>query len=99
MYFLRSIFSAAIIAIVVIIFRIGFVYSADEIFEKFRLRQFLNPDYSEEIYDKYDSFTEKRKNQVIDTDRINEKIEEGKDDILRRLDEKIDEEINRDSGQ
>lgn len=96
-YLLRSIIATIIVVVIaVIIFKIGWVYSADELFEKFKLNEIINPKYQEEFYDKYSEYEDKRsKDEIISTDKINDLLDEGESKIREELRKKVDEYLNK----
>jgi len=78
-FLLKSFIKAAIVAIIIVIlFRIGWVYNSNDLREKLHLDEFIKPQYRETIYDKYDDYKKKREeDEVIDTKGIDNKINEG----------------------
>lgn len=89
----KSLLKAGIFAvIVVVLFRVGWIYTSDDLKEKLHLDNFISKEYQEIIFRKYDEFVEKRKGgEIIDTDKINDTI----NDNLNKLNEKVDEYIEK----
>jgi uncharacterized protein YacL len=88
---LKSLLKAAIfIVIFIVLFRVGWVYSSEDLKEKLHLDEFISEEYKEKFFNKYDEYKEKRsEDEVIDTDKINETI----NNHLKILDDKVDEYI------
>lgn len=73
------------VTIIVVLFRIGWVYSAEDIFVRFKIGEFIQSKYYDDVYDVYDDYSKKRQeNTIVDTDKINEKINEGKERIVNK---------------
>lgn len=94
LFLLKSIIKAIIISFVIIIlFRIGWVYNSNDLKEKLHFDKFIKSEYIEDIYDKYDNYTNRReKDEIIDTKKIDNAISE-------ELDKKVNKYIkeNRDN--
>lgn len=93
MAILKSIVRAVLVGfLALIIFRIGWVYNADELFDRFKLKEVINEEYQEDIYDKYDSFSKKRDDKsVINSQNIDNNIKEKEEQIKKDLEEKLKE--------
>lgn len=89
-FILKSLIKAAIVIIVIVLlFRIGWVYNSSDLKDKLLLDKFINPEKMESIYSEYDSYVDKRKeNEVIDTEGIDNKIRE-------EMNKKVNEYINK----
>lgn len=90
---IRSVLKALFISVIaVILFRFAWIYSADELFNKFKLNEIMNEQKAEEFYETYDEYT-KRRNQdaLIDANKIDDKIKDSEAEIRNRLDEKVKE--------
>lgn len=72
----KSLIKAAIIVIIMIIlFRIGWVYSSNDLKEKLYFDNIIKPEYQESFYNQYDNYKNKReKNEVIDTKKMDEEF-------------------------
>lgn len=77
-FILKSLIKGIIVTIIIILlFRIGWVYSSDDLKDKFLLDKFINTKQVESIFSEYDNYVDKRrKNEVIDTEGIDSKIRE-----------------------
>lgn len=78
-FILRSFVKAALIAILVVfLFRVGWVYTADDVRNNLFINKILNPDYIESVVEKYEDFTEKRKEggDVIDPEALEDTVKE-----------------------
>lgn len=91
---LNSVIKAAIVSFVIIImFRIGWVYNSRDLKEKLWLDKIFDKEHLNVIYEKYDDFRNRDKeNEVIDTEKIDEIIKEKIEDTLS---EKVEKYINR----
>lgn len=91
MFILKSIIRAILIGLLaLVVFRVGWVYSADELFEKYKLREVITEEYQDDIYNKYNEYTEKRdSNMIIDTEKIDNKLQEKEFEIKKELNEKL----------
>lgn len=89
-FILKSLIKAAIVTIVIVLlFRIGWVYNSSDLKDKLLLDKLINPEKMESIYSEYDSYVDKRKeNEVIDTEGIDNKIRE-------EMNKKVNEYINK----
>lgn len=77
-FILKSLIKGIIVTIIIILlFRIGWVYSSDDLKDKFLLDKLINTKQVESIFSEYDNYVDKRrKNEVIDTEEIDRKIRE-----------------------
>ena len=94
LFLLKSLIKAIIISFVIILlFRIGWVYDSNDLKEKLHVDNFIKSEYIEDVYNKYDDYTNKREvDEIIDTKKID-------DTISKELDEKVEDYIkkNRDN--
>lgn len=83
---LKSLIKAIITSIIIILlFRIGWVYSSDDLKEKLHLDTFISPKYQEDFYNKYDDYKDRReKDEIINTREINNKIDEQIDEKVKK---------------
>ena len=90
---LNSVIKAAIIIfVIVIMFRVGWVYNSRDLREKLWLDKIINQNYQERFYEKYDDFRKKDKESgVVDTEKIDEII---KEEIEGKINEKVDKFID-----
>lgn len=86
--------SIAAVIVGVMIFRIGWVYDADQLFQKYNLNSILNDQQQKQVYDAYDRFTKRRdEHAIVDTDLIDKQITEKEDEIKQELEDRINERI------
>lgn len=87
LFLLRSLVKATFLAIiVVVIFRIGWVYSADDMINKFHLDKILAPDYIEEFQEGYGKYEDKRKeDELIDTEEMDNILKKELEEKLNKL--------------
>lgn len=85
-FVLKSFIKAAIITcIIIILFRIGWTYTSNDLREKLFLDKIIDEKYVEEIYDKYDKYVEKRSNDgIINTEKLEETV---KDEMNKKINE------------
>lgn len=90
-YLLKSFIQAIVITfIIVILFRIGWVYTSDDLRSKFSLEKIIPSKYVESIYDKYDDYVNKREEyKIINPDEL-----EGA--IKKELQEKVNQYLKKD---
>ena len=90
---LNSVIKAAIVVFVIILmFRVGWIYNSRDLEEKLWLDKIINKEYLNVIYEKYDDFRNRdKKNEVINTEKIDEIIKEK---IENTLSEKVEKYIN-----
>lgn len=88
-FILKSLIKGIIVTIIIILlFRIGWVYSSDDLKDKFLLDKLINTKQVESIFSEYDNYVDKRrKNEVIDTEEIDKKIRE-------EMNKKVNEYVN-----
>ena len=86
----KSLIKAVIItSIIVILFRIGWVYKTDDLKNNFKLDKYVNPNYAEKIYKTYDNYVEKREqNAIINAEKLEETI---RDDVDKKVSEYINQ--------
>lgn len=91
---LRSLVKAAIVLIVIVLlFKIGWVYTSEDLKSKFNLDDFVEREHREKLYEGYDNFREKgKKEEVINTDKINDKVDNL---IDKNLNDKVKDYINK----
>lgn len=91
-FIIKSFVKAIIItAIIIVLFKIGWGYTSDDLKNKFHLDRFVNPT----IIEKYDDYTKKRKvDEVIDTDNINKTIDEGLDNFENFIHNDLEDKVN-----
>ena len=72
-----------ILGLIYLLFHLGFIWGADDLNEKLHLEKFLKPDVTEQIQEKYSSFTEKREESgVLDTELVRKTINDSIQDAL-----------------
>lgn len=83
-FILKSVIKAIILGIVIlIVFRIGWVYDADDIITKFHLNKVLKPEHVEEFQKGYSHYEDEReKDAIVDAKQLDEYIK-------RELKEKV----------
>lgn len=89
---LKSLFKAGIVIFIfVILFRVGWVYTSNDLKEKLHLDSLIKEEYQEGFFNKYDDYSKRRKeDEIIDTENMNNEI----DNQLKNLNDKVDNFIN-----
>lgn len=94
-FILRSFVKAAIVALlVVLLFRIGWVYTGEDIENSMFLNKILHPDFIESIVESYEGFADKRDElgEMIDPETLEETVrDEIKDKVNEYLDGSTDD--------
>lgn len=78
--------------LITLLFKIGFIWNADEIINNLRLNQFLKPEYQEKIETGLEGFVEKRNNnEIIDANEIEKAVKEAVTTTTKNAIEKLSE--------
>ena len=93
MFLFKSLIKAIIITIVIVtLFRVGWVYTSDDLKNKLHLGEFVNPSYVESLYDGYDDYVNKRdKDNILDAKKIDNNIQKVDDSLRKEISEKVNQ--------
>lgn len=72
-----------ILGLIYLLFHLGFIWGADDLNEKLHLDRFLKPEVTEQIQDKYNSFSDKREELgILDTELARKAIDDSIQEAL-----------------
>lgn len=81
-----------LLGLIYLLFHLGFLWGADDLNEKLHLNQFLKPEASQQLDQKYSDFTKKRDDSgIIETEAVRKAIDTAIQDTLAKSSKQLQE--------